>query len=86
MFTRISTHSLHEDQQVKKMYFMEPDISLPCHWVLYCTMSPVHTQGRIKVFVGLRHLSSLGPFEDSKSIVETTVYWVRDAWIIEKHG
>jgi hypothetical protein len=28
----------------------------------------------IKGFVGLRHFSSLGPFEDSKSIVGTTVY------------
>jgi hypothetical protein len=31
-------------------------------------------QGQIKVFVGPRHFSSLGPFEDSRSIVGTTVY------------
>jgi hypothetical protein len=31
-------------------------------------------QGRIKVFVGPRHFSSLGPFGDSKNIVGNTVY------------
>jgi hypothetical protein len=31
-------------------------------------------QGRIKEFVGPRHFSSLGSFEDSKSTVGTIVY------------